>query len=81
MFVSQAWMACKLPIAFLLYALAQNYIAPAPSGKTYGSLQLGSEMMNAIAYMDMKGSTCLYPFLRCAMWLGLDAFVLEPNLS
>ena len=41
-------------------------------GKVYGSLQVGTEMMNGIAFMDTKGSTCLYPFLRCAMWLGCE---------
>ncbi|CAL1171611.1 unnamed protein product [Cladocopium goreaui] len=34
--------------------------------KTYGSLLLGEEMMKSIAYMEFKGSTSLYPFLRWA---------------
>ncbi|CAL1153508.1 unnamed protein product [Cladocopium goreaui] len=39
--------------------------------KTYGSLLLGEEMMKSIAYMEFKGSTSLYPFLRTALWASM----------
>ncbi|CAL1159306.1 unnamed protein product, partial [Cladocopium goreaui] len=39
--------------------------------KTYGSLLLGEEVMKSIAYMEFKGSTSLYPFLRTALWASM----------